>query len=122
MINGLNNKFVPAPKNEVLLYNGRMYDTPAIKGTVFAKKFAEVSRLKKDRNYRLTKKKLCKKLNASGPFDESCNQFSMTELQNATKHLKARGAPGPDKIAPPFLKNLGPSAQRVLLELTSSRF
>ena len=41
----------------------------------------------------------------------------MTKLLNTTKNLKARGAPGLDKIAPPFLKNLGPSAQRVLLEI-----
>ena len=31
VVNSLNGKFVPAPKNEVLIHNGRIYDTPAKK-------------------------------------------------------------------------------------------
>ena len=81
VVNSLNGKFVPAPKNEVLIHNGRIYDTPAKKGTIFARKFAEVCRLKKSRQDSRVKRKLRKKLDAAGPMDESCRPYTMTEIR-----------------------------------------
>ena len=75
VVNSLNGKFVPAPKNEVLIHSGRCYDTPAKKATIFGKKFAEVCRLNKSRQDRRMKIALRKALRVAGPQDESCRPF-----------------------------------------------
>ena len=41
----------------------------------------------------------------------------MQELKGASDDMKPRCAPGPDKIAPSFLKHLGPKALNQLLRL-----
>ncbi len=42
--------------------------------------------------------------------DESTSDFTMDELKAAIKHIKTRGAAGPDDIPPTFLKALGKKA------------
>ena len=48
---------------------------------------------------------------------EDCRPFSISEMLAAINLMKGRGAPGPDKIAPQFLKKLGPTAQHLLIRL-----
>ena len=43
--------------------------------------------------------------------------FTVRELKTAIGNMKLRGAPGPDNIPPSFLKNLGPRAMEMLLNI-----
>ena len=52
----------------------------------------------------------------------SCGKFTMRELKRAMVKMKRRGAPGPDDITPAFLKELGPRALEVLLEIYNESF
>ena len=116
-MNNLSRKFVPAPKNEALVHKNRLICSPAAKATIFAKSFAKVCRLKKCRSDRQTTKRLRKSLDAKGPMTEDCRPYSIFEMLAAIRQMKGRSAPGPDKIAPLFLKKLGSTDQHFLLRL-----
>ena len=46
--------------------------------------------------------------------NNSVPEFTEDELR---ENMRPKGAPGPDDICPPFLKNLGPSAIKYLLHI-----
>ena len=56
-------------------------------------------------------KKICRSLS----IEKKPQKFA--RLLAATNQMRSRGASGPDRIAPPFLKRLGLTAQCVLLEI-----
>ena len=43
-------------------------------------------------------------------LNSSVPEFSEDELREALRNMRPKGVPGPDYIAPPLLKNLGPNA------------
>ena len=67
------------------------------------KRYAAISRLNIEKSERL-KKPLRKLLNSPRADEECCKPFSSTELSQAIKSMKSKGAPGKDKIEARFLK------------------
>ena len=116
-IRALDGQFRPNRNNSALVVGGKTHITPASKASAFVKRYAAVSRLKMSRNDRIVNRELKKRMKACGSFSEESVPFSMSELELALKAMKARGAAGPDGIAPRFLKNLGPIARQWLLNI-----
>ena len=56
-------------------------------------------------------------LNAPSVAEESCKKFTLTELKSAIGSMKPKGAPGRDRIAPRFIRALGPEALDFLLSI-----
>ena len=56
-------------------------------------------------------------MNAPSVLAESCTDFKPAELSLAISSMKAKGAPGKDRIAPRFISALGPNALDFLLEI-----
>lgn len=107
---------------EALKHNGKDIVTDAKKAEVFGKYYASVSRLKFTARERLRNRLAKKRTNAQGPDDKSCAPITMEELEFAISLIRASGAPGPDDIAPSFLKNLGPKAMTELLRIFNESF
>jgi len=45
--------------------------------------------------------------------DISCRDITVTEVRAAIKHMRTKGAAGPDDIPPTLLKSLDPFAFRI---------
>jgi len=54
--------------------------------------------------------------------DISCRDITVTELCAAIKHMRTKGAAGPDDIPPTFLKSLDPFALSELLAIFNQSF
>ena len=53
--------------------------------------------------------------------NSSVPEFKEIELMEALKHMRPKyGAPGPDDISPPFLKNFGPNTIKLLRKFNIS--
>jgi hypothetical protein len=84
------------------------------------RQYAAVSRLKiHDHTKWMRKKVLQRKLAADSADPESCQPFTPRELANALTQMKAKSAAGPDEIQPRFLKELGPRASALLLDIAN---
>jgi len=104
-------------RNEILRHEGREYASPVAKADAFMRQYAAVSRLKLDRTERMRKVLIRRRLAADSVDPESCQPFSMDELTSALKAMKQKAAAGPDEIPPRFLKELGPLAANLLLNI-----
>ena len=80
------------------------------------KHYASVSSLKFSRKERAVNRAL-KRLIRSKKSPRSVPLFTKEELKSAISKMRRRGAPGPDDIAPAFLKELGPIALEELLAI-----
>ena len=109
-----------AARNEILRHNGREIAAPVAKADAFMKQYAAVSRLQiHDRTERMRKKILQRKLAADSADPESCSPFTPKELADALAQMRTKSAAGPDDIPPRFLKELGPLASNLLLDIAN---
>ena len=116
VIRSLNGSYQANSPNEAMIHNGKLLTAPADKASAFIDHYANVSKIKFSREDRVFNRIFKKRL--SGAEDvEAIVPFTIGELNKAIKKMKAKGAPGPDKIPPAFLKNLGPNARQKLLEI-----
>jgi hypothetical protein len=99
------------PRNTVLEHGGRSFGSDTANADVFIKHYASVSRHKFSRaerkvdhdvRVRLTEDRLNPE-----PLGPESDDFSMEELVSSLKAGKAKGAEGPDGLAPPIPEELG---------------
>ena len=121
IIKGLNGTPSTNAPNQAMTHKGKTVVSNQKKANTFAKHYASVSRLKFSRNERAINLKLKRLLRTADAPDadssSSCQPFTMDELTQAIKQMKAKGAYGPDDIPPTFLKALGPMALAELLSI-----
>ena len=79
-------------------------------------RYAEVSRLDIPKADRLNKS-VHRQLKVPSIDGEISSPFSLTELNEAIKRMKPKGAPGGDGIEPRFLQALGPISSEYLLSI-----
>jgi ribonuclease HI len=112
--------------NQAMTHKGKTVVSNQKKANTFAKHYASVSRLKFSRSERATNLRLKRLLRTADAPDadssSSCQPFTMDELTQAIKQMKAKGAYGPDDIPPTFLKALGPIALAELLSIFNIAF
>ena len=116
VVKSLSDKSQGSTRNESLVHNGRLCTTSKAKADAFMQRYAEVSRLDIPKADRL-KKSVRRQLKVPSVDGESSSPFSLTELNEAIKRMKPKGAPGGDGIEPRFLQALGPIAREYLLSI-----
>ena len=121
VIRSLNGKrSPPMARNTVLEHGGRSFVTDTAKADVFIKHYASVSRHKFSRAERKVDRgvrvRLTEDRRNPEPLGPESDDFSMEELVASLKAGKAKGAEGPDGLAPQFLKNLGEVARCFMLD------
>ena len=108
--------------NEALVVDGRKITSDKRKADAFIDNYADVSRLRFTKEERKTNHQAKKMLRKATVNDESCETFTMGELDKAIQKMKAKGAAGDDGIPPTFLKALGPIARGELLKIFNESF
>ena len=108
--------------NEVLIQNGKRLTSNRKKADCFMSHYADVSKLSFTKEDKVTNRKLKDVKKIPTVNNQSCSKFTMRELKRALAKMKRRGAPGLDDIPPAFLKELGPKALGVLLEIYNESF
>jgi ribonuclease HI len=118
-VNGTPNTNSP---NEVLTHNGKRLISNRKKADGFMSHYADVSKISFTKEDKSTNRKSKDVKQIPTVDDESCSKFTMRELKKALSKMKRKGAPGPDDIPPAFLKELGPRALGVLLDIFNESF
>ena len=103
--------------NEVLVVNGKEISTAQRKAEAFNRHYAAVGRGSLTKEERCRGKDIRRRLRATREdrVTEEVAPFSGVELSVALSSLKGRSTGGADRIAPRFLKALGPVARELLL-------
>ncbi len=120
IVRGLNGSPETNSPNEVMSLGGRLILSNKRKADAFGEHYSTVSSLrmtKSDRTYNRELKGRLRKVRSEGAGANKVPSFTMNELCTAIGNIKFRGAPGPDNIPPSFLKNLGPRAMEMLLNI-----
>ena len=122
VIHSLSGKYsAPEGENVMLEHRGRTLASNARKADAFVQHYAAVSRHKSSREDRELERSVKVRLSQSRRSERTeevgpeCADFSMAELSVALKAGKAKGAEGPDEIAPLFLRNLGEASREFVL-------
>ena len=115
-IKSLSGKCASSISNETLVHNGKNYSTSKAKADAFMRRYAAVSRLTIPKPER-RKNTVRRLLNVPSVDEESCKKFTLTELKSAIVSMKPKGAPSRDRIAPRFIRALGPQALDFLLSI-----
>jgi hypothetical protein len=121
VIRSLNSKrSPPMARKTVLEYGGRSFVSDTAKADVFIKHYASVSCHKFVKAERKTDRDMRVRLTEDRcnpePLGPESDDFSMEELVSSLKAGKAKGAEGPDRLAPQFLKNLGGVSRSFMLD------
>jgi hypothetical protein len=121
VIRSLNGKRLPPmARNTVLEHGGRSFVSDTAKADVFINHYASVSRHKFSRAERKVDRDVHIRLTEDSlnpePLGPESDNFSMEELVSSLKVGKAKGAEGPDRLAPQFLKNFGEVANSFMLD------
>jgi hypothetical protein len=107
-------------RNTVLEHGGRSFISDTAKADVFIKHYASVRRHKFSRAERKVDRdmrvRLTKDRRNPEPLGPESEDLSMEELVSSLKEGKAKGAEGPNGLAPQFLKNLGEVARSFMLD------
>ena len=111
----------PSP-NEALRHNNKDVTSDYKKADIFGQHYASVNKLTFDKDERDRNRACKQRVNSPSVDNESCSKFSISELKDAIKRMRKRGAPGPDDIPPSFIQNLGPTALETLLGLFNDSF
>ena len=108
-------------RNAMLEHRGKAIYSPAGKAEAFCQHYAAVSRHSFTREERKTERFVRREMTvagrATGPVNRESAEFTLGELKMALKNAKGKGAPGPDGIAPQFLRNLGEVALDFVLSI-----
>ena len=106
-------------RSEILVHDGKEYLPGRQKAEVFAKHYASVSRLrfsKPERARTRAANRRVRELREGEDGGGESDLFTLDELDRALRLMKARSVGGEDRIAPRFLKALGPVARQFLLD------
>jgi hypothetical protein len=99
---------------------GKIFVSYTTKADVFIKHYASVGRHKFSRAQRKIDRVMHTRLTEDRcnpePLGPENDDFSMEELVSSLKAGKAKGAEGPDELAPRFLKNLGEVSKSFMLD------
>ena len=117
-IKSLSGKCASSIRNKTLMHNGKSYSTSKANADAFMRRYAAISRLSIPKPER-RKNTVRRLLNAPSVAEESCKKFTLTELKSAIGSMKPKGAPGRDRIAPRFIRALGPEALDFLLSINN---
>ena len=98
------------------MHEGKSYSTSKAKADAFMRRYAAISRLNIPKPER-RKNTVRRLLNAPSIAEERCKKFTLAELKSAIGSMKPKGAPGRDRIAPRFIRALGPEALDFLLSI-----
>ena len=109
-------------KNDVLIQNGTRIVSNRKKADCFMGHYANVSKLEFTKEEKQTNRHIKDVKKIPTVENESCSRFKMRELKRAIAKMKRKGSPGPDDIPPAFLKELGPIALGILLEIYNESF
>jgi ribonuclease HI len=116
LVKSLNGTPKASNRNETLITNGREVAGSYAKAEVFAKFYAGVNRLNLNKHDRARERQVKQMLSRLAHDNtEESEDFHMSELQTAIGQMRSKSAAGADKIAPRFLKALGPVALDFLL-------
>ena len=117
VFHAVGNTAAPSQPNEALTLGKRLLHSNTKKADAFMAHYARQSRLRFAKEERSINR-LAKRLRESpSAHDESCVDFTLKELNKAAKRMRTKGAAGPDKITPAFIKAFGPVARDELLEM-----
>nr|KAG5696843.1 hypothetical protein BaRGS_030967 [Batillaria attramentaria] len=113
----LNDDFQPNPRAALLIQDNQIY-TGKKAASLLAENFSQESHLDVPRQKtedvrRRTKQELRKKT----PTESMSADFTLQELNNASRQLKNKKAPGRDGITNEMIKHLGRHAKQKLLEI-----
>ena len=108
--------------NQAMRHKGRIITSSQKKAETFSQHYASVSKLNFSSEERKVNRECKRTLASPSVDDESCKDFTMTELKRAISKMKRKGAEGPDNIPPAFLKELGNSALTELLSIFNISF
>ena len=87
------------------------------KADAFMQHYAKESRLQFSKSERDTNRTSRRLKSAMSADDAIAQDFTMLELEKAIASVRSRGAAGPDKIKPAFIKSFGHNAKCALLAL-----
>ena len=107
-------------RNSVLVHKGREYRTDERKADAFTRAYAGISRLRfsrEERSFVTSVRKRLTSVRTSVGGREGEESFTLSELYDAVRNMKSRGAEGADGVTPQMLKKLGPRAMGFMLEL-----
>ena len=103
--------------NEAMIHNDRCITSDKRKADIFIKHYAGVSKIDMSKEDRTENRNLKISLRELRGQNSSVPEFTEDELREALNNMRPKGAPGPDDISPPLLKNLGPYAIKLLLHI-----
>ena len=108
--------------NQAMRHKGRIITSSQKKAEIFSQHYASVSKLSFNAEERKMNRDCKRKLETQSVDNESCQDFTMTELKRAINKMKRKGAEGPDNIPPAFLKEIGNFALSELLSIFNLSF
>ena len=103
--------------NEAMVHGNRLITSNRRKADIFVGHYPSVGKIPISKEDRTENRALKERIRDLRSARESTPDISMRELRRAIAAMKPRGAPGPDRISPSFLKHLGPKALTHLLRL-----
>ena len=117
-IRNLDGRIAPRKENETLVVDGKGFTKDRDKANQFAKTYKKVSMIPKGPEDRTTKRQNREFLN-NKPQEKSIYEENMTqeELERAIENAKNCKAPGEDTIPYEIIKQLGPTAKKVILHM-----
>ena len=113
----IDGKILPRKDNEVLEVNGVAYISDKDKAEQFAKTYRSFSKLPARKRDRRIKRKIWKEHKVKRELEESEGDITMKEMLRAIRETSNGKAAGRDDIPYELVKNLGPLAQEMLLDL-----
>ena len=116
-VRAIEGKVLPRQENEVLEVNGTAYTTDKDKAEQFAKTYRSFSKLKARKEDRRIKRYIRKELKTCRDLEESEEEITKTEMMRAIREASNGKAAGEDDIPYELVKNLGPLALEMLLQL-----
>jgi hypothetical protein len=121
VIRSPNGKWSPSmARNMVLEHGEKSFISDTAKADVFIKHYTSVSRHKFSRAERKTDRVMLTRLTEDRhnpePLGPESDNFLIEELVSSLKVGKAKGAEGPDQLAPRFLKDLGEVSRSFMLD------
>ena len=103
--------------NEAMVHGDRLITSNKRKADIFVGHYSSVGKIPMTKKDRTENRALKERIRDLRSRESTTPDIRMHELKRAIAAMKPRGAPGPDRISPSFLKHLGPKALNQLLRL-----
>ena len=116
-VRAIDGKIAPRKENEVLEIDGKAYISDKHKAEKFAKTYRSFSKLPTRKEDRKIKKVIRRQYHARRVLEESEQDITKGEMMRAIREASNNRAAGRDDIPYEMIKNLGPKAQDMLLDI-----